>query len=519
MASVPFNPRNPRNPRDPWRHALALGLRSEASKFALSALGLRAPAEDPVELSRELSAFLAAEADAAWMLRPLRSRTERFPKSRGRAGDVALGAFDKGALVFLSVSFGGELSYGAMGLDVLAGERAFTLAHRITRRLPETLRGQRLVGEASARLSGPSGRLPSSIERWCTHVASAAFLSIEAPPKDDAARFVPPDFAATPDLGLNVFRFVARFVGDGVLDLWCQAQHVGIDGLPLQEMLNRLANRWGSVAAVSTRSLDRAAATPGAGASTGLIVRITPSASSSEVPSEQSRPAVSPPVASPGDAIQVASRPADGRVVHLATATVDLTPLIAWRRTLNQIHTATLGGDAPLAALVLWRLAGDSEWAGRRFANAVDVPAGARSPRAVDLISVRPDDFSRTEAGLMKFLREFRRLAALARVRQSPTFVTMARVARLPDWLGQFLLGRAPGLGRQTFGTVGLSVLRDAAVFIAPMADLGFDDGFIALGGAVFAERGRAFATYKGPPERAARFAAAFRRAIEEVPI
>ena len=518
MASAPFDPRDPRNPRDPWRHTLALGLRSEASKFALSALGLRAPAEDPVALAQALSAFLAAESDAGWMLRPLRSRTERVAKSKERAGDVALGAFERGTLVFLSVSFGGELSYGAMGLDVLAGERAFTMAHRITLGLPEALRGLRLVGEASARLSGPSGRLPSSIGTWCTHVASAAFLSIEAAPKDEAGRFIPPDFAAMPDLGLNVLRFVARFVGDGVLDLWCQAHHVGIDGLPLQEMLTRLASRWGSVAAVSTRGIGHVAATPSAGAPPGLVVRVIPNFASNEGSIIQSEPPDPPSVVTPGDAIQVASRPADGRLVHLATAAVNLAPLVAWRRTLNQAHTAALGGDAPLAALVLWRLAGDPEWAGRRFANAVDVPAGDRSPRAVDLISLRPDDHPRTQAGLMEFLREFRRLSALARVRQTPTYIAMARAARLPGWLGQFLLRRARGLGRQTFGSVGLSVLRDAAVFVAPMADHGFDEGYIALGGAVFAESGRAFATFKGPPERAARFPAAFRRAIEEIP-
>jgi hypothetical protein len=58
----------------------------------------------------------------------------------------------------------------------------------------------------------------------------------------------------------------------------------------------------------------------------------------------------------------------------------------------------------------------------------------------------------------------------------------MRNLAVLPPMIASAALRLNPQAGRSTFGTVGVSILKNAKVVVGTMADQGFDGGFILIG-------------------------------------
>ena len=107
------------------------------------------------------------------------------------------------------------------------------------------------------------------------------------------------------------------------------------------------------------------------------------------------------------------------------------------------------------------------------------MPAGGAEPRCVDFVVIRPADY----ADLPTFSKEFDRQVEACRTRLSQTRAAIRAISLLPPRLAMAALTLNPERTNATFGTVGLTILRDAKVFLAPMSDTGFDDGFVAIGG------------------------------------
>ncbi|HWD18738.1 MAG TPA: hypothetical protein VHB20_05620 [Verrucomicrobiae bacterium] len=352
-----------------------------------------------------------------------------------------------------------ELAVGEFSGDELQAltprADAVLAAHRVTRLLPESARGAALLREA-----GPEAQ----------RLLSAAFLSIEPCP---ANRFQPPDFCARRDLGLGFLNFVARPVNGGrSVDLWLNVHHTASDGAPMQEMLSRLEAAWGCE-----------------------------------------------PVAYPGDDprrpphLAPCQVPRAGRALSLLVDFIDLAGLVQKRRDFNARSRAELGADAPLSSQLIWSLAQQPEFHGRKFSTAIDVPAGQGQPRAVDLIAIRPADFPTQ----IEFSRAYLELVRAARARRTISYKTMRTTAQLHPGLAFRALAANAARTREVFGSVGLSILKDAKVFTAPMADTGFADGFMALGGSNLptAEGGTVAAfTVKGDAEQIRHYPAALRAAL-----
>lgn len=171
-----------------------------------------------------------------------------------------------------------------------------------------------------------------------------------------------------------------------------------------------------------------------------------------------------------------------------------------------------------MVVLLLWKLVQQPEFTNRRFAVAVDVPADQRFGRAVDLISVAPESPSGafTEGELGAFSRTFNELAEAARHRATSTYQATRQLAVLPSWLAHCALRFNRAGTRSVFGTVGISVLRDAKVFVAPMSDSGFDEGFLAIGSFALPSRSHSVGcvTFKGPLFRITPTIEALRRAL-----
>lgn len=281
---------------------------------------------------------------------------------------------------------------------------------------------------------------------------------------DGCERFVRPDEwadRARDDGTRDVLNLVARIASNGACDLWFRINHVATDGVPMQEMISRLESQWGTV---------------------GPVVFPTP---------EEFAPHVRPrscPSATRGDLCEMQTF-------------VDFSPLLAWRKRMN----ATLSEPMPISAALKWALASQAELAKVIIGSTVDVPALKHLGRGVGVVVIRAGDYPRNAAGLAAYVREFNRQIELTRTRRNGGAKTLDACAHVPPRLASTLLRHALEHDPRAFGTMGLSILKDAKVFGAPLGDAGHADGFIAIGSvALPASDGRRVGcvTIKGPRGR-----------------
>jgi hypothetical protein len=251
--------------------------------------------------------------------------------------------------------------------------------------------------------------------------------------------------------------------------------------VPLQDLLDRLERAWGA----------------------GEIVAFPPAA--------PGRAFIDPhPCHVPGE-----------REVDQLITFVDLSPVFALRENLNARHAGAIGGPVTFGALIAWLLSLEPEFAGVRIASTVDVPASSGYERDVDVVSLRAADFATGEGpwgGFIEYAREFNRLIAAARARTSPVRVGMQAAGLIPAWAHAAVVRANPASLDDTFGTLCVTIVREARVFIAPMTDFGLIHGFFAIGSARLPSRTGAPVTsisVKGEAGRIAHYPAILQRLIE----
>jgi hypothetical protein len=438
-------------PPDAWRILLGVGLRDEPSKFGLSTFGLRVPA---AELSIRLHAFLRTDPEAAWALTHTRGLCTRH---RYDTIDLVVQHFDQaGTLAGIDVLLDPARPSGLDTASRDAVHAAVVAAYRATSHLPEWQRPMDLLSTAAPGLNAAQ-------VAYLGRLAKAACLSVE--PFDPARRFEPPPLWARRGLGHNVPTFAARTAADAA-DLWGVAHHVGLDGVPFQELFSRLERAW------TTESVEF----PPAGTVFGP---------------------------------RACHHPGE-RAVHESLAFHEFAPLLRLRKRVS----AELGLDVPVAALFVWVLARQPEFAGAKFASTVDVPAAGGREREVDLVPSRPADHG---GDLGAFARSYLAGIAASRERRSPVQRAGADLAHLPPRLFRALLEASPDQLNDTFGAVGVTVIREAKVFTAPLSDVAYTGGFFAVGNvALPAAGGRTVGavTVKGTYEQAEHYPAVVARAL-----
>ena len=200
---------------------------------------------------------------------------------------------------------------------------------------------------------------------------------------------------------------------------------------------------------------------------------------------------------------------------------VDLTPVFALREDLNARYAGAIGGPVTFGTLIAWLLSQEPEFAGVRIASTVDVAASSGYERDVDVVSLRAADFATGEGpwgGFLEYAREFNRLIAAARARTSPVRVGMQVAGLIPAWAHAAVVRANPASLDDTFGTLCVTIVREARVFIAPMTDLGLTHGFFAIGSARLPSPTGAPVTsisVKGEAGRIAHYPAILHRLIE----
>jgi hypothetical protein len=422
-----------RRPPEGWRRTLGILLRSEPTRFALSAFGLDVADGNENELAARLREYLDGQPDAHFRLEwsdvvTIRRRTPSV--------DVVLLRFaSSGALEDLEPHLSGDVS--AAGCDRGANRdevhRAIVAAYNRTRQLPEVERTRALANAVDG--------------AYARRVLSACCLSFETiDSSNPAARFRPPDFRARRTLGFGFLSVVMRLAADRrTVDVWMSAHHVGLDGVPLQDLLTRLEQAWG----VSQPPVFPA-------------------------PDHHQPFMVSRPCSCPGE-----------RDVHEMLTFVDLSPVLALRDQLNGRHAREVGGPVTLGAVIAWLLNGEPALAGVRIASTVDVAASGGYDRDVDVVPLRPADYVSNGdgwSGFVLFAKEFNRLVALSRARTSPLRQGMQTAGLLPAWAHAYAVRSNPAALDDTFGSLCVTIIRDAKVFVAPMTDLGLGKGFFAIG-------------------------------------
>ena len=111
----------------------------------------------------------------------------------------------------------------------------------------------------------------------------------------------------------------------------------------------------------------------------------------------------------------------------------------------------------------------------------MDLAAVGNMGRGVGVIVERPGDFKFSPDGLTKFVRKFNLQLERTRQRRSDAIKTLNAAAAVPARLERLVL-RSALKSNRVFGNLGLTMLRDASVFGAPISDVGHDHGFIAIG-------------------------------------
>jgi hypothetical protein len=446
-----------KTPPEAWRKLLGVGLRGEPSKFGLSAFGLRVAAD---ELAPRLHAFLRADPEAAYALTHTPRLCTRYTCD---TVDLVVQQFDgAGALTGLAVYLDPARPSGLDEPTRTAVHTAVVNAYRVTARLAEAQRPRALAVAASRGLN-------SAAVAYLDRLLKATCLMVE--PVDQERRFEPPAFADRRGLGHNVYTFAARTDGStDTVDLWGLAHHVGTDGIPFQELFTRLERSWGTE--------------PITFPSPGTVYG----------PRR---------VFNPGE-----------REVYESHSFHDFAPLLRLRKRVSADLAPTLGQDVPLGALLVWVLSRQPGFAGTKFASTVDVAATPTRERAVDLVACRPADF---QGDLGAYARSFLEGVAASRERRSPVQAAGADLSHLPPRLYRALLEASLAQLAQTFGEVGLSVVRDAKVFTAPLSDVAYPGSFLAVGGVgLAAVRGGTVGavSVKGTREQAERYPDVVARAL-----
>jgi hypothetical protein len=481
-----------------WRRTLGILLRSEPTRFALSAFGVRVPARaldaaHAADLERgiagELRAYLAGQPDAHFALEWQPSITLR---RRLRSIDVAL----------LGFSVNGDLDRVTPLLaDAAADDDAsprqarvrqvLIAAYNQTRHLPEIERPTALsIAFDAARASDPDLGDRQDVTTYAQRLLTACCVSFESVDvSNPIERFRPPDFSARRGFGFGFLTVVMRLAADRRhIDVWMSAHHVGLDGVPLQELVSGLEHAWGT--------------------SDGVLFP----------PADLEQPFMRP---------RECSVPGERDVDEILTF-VDFSPVLALRQALNERYAGELRGPVTFGSVFAWLLHLEPELAGVRIASTVDVAASGGYERDVDVVSLRPADFAAGAEplgstanewdGFAAFATEFNRLVLLSRARSSPTRKAMQTAGLLPAWAHAESARANPAALDETFGTLCVTIVRDAKVFVAPMTDLGLGDGFFAIGNIRLpaTDGGRvASVSIKGDPKTVARNHVILQRVIK----
>lgn len=481
---------------DGWRRITQSYLRTEPSKFSLAAFGLdygsdrpgepirsQSPAED--RLTGRLAVFLRDFPPLHFRL-----KWDRFSARQIRTETIDLVRAkyeDKGDLVSLEPCFDERLS-SRTKLDSKTQKRLLQLiidAYNSTRLLDDRKRPLELRRELKSRFKRDWAAMSSELRReaidFSERVLGATFIHFEIMDanvlSEDGSRLKPPHFVKRKHPGFGLLNVTCRFTKDlQEADLWFQMHHVPIDGVPVQEVLGELKRRWG------TRRKF-------------LFPR---------------------PGCSQGEQPELVSTAAGPKGIYHKYLFIDFRAFLGFRRRLNARGTRAFRGNITAAALLIWKLAENRAFEDIKFAVPVDLPAEGKRERTLGFVFIRPCrylDRTRPDRGFFNFQRAFNEQLLATKKRVSDSYRLLESMALAPPFLYEAAARILPGAEQEFAGTVGITVIKKADFFVAPISDV-HADGFIAFSNFSLPSAGGGrvgVVSLKGPKEKIEAYAEALK--------
>jgi hypothetical protein len=145
-----------------------------------------------------------------------------------------------------------------------------------------------------------------------------------------------------------------------------------------------------------------------------------------------------------------------------------------------------MGGSATVSSLIIWGLAQAEYFRERKFLFPVDTALMMEYPqeRNISLIFIRPSEFfneSDPLLGFLKYQREFNQRLLSTRSGKSESYELLELYSMIHPVFYYFARYYMPKATGEFLGTAGLTILKDAEMFVSPLTDLQFN-GFAAIG-------------------------------------
>ena len=439
-----------------WRKVTSVFLRGEYSKFMLASFRLdyaggRIPSSLPAAkaiLLERLYAFLLTRKELHWSVEP---GVLSFRRRKTTLCDIVEAEVDsEGRLEHLYPVFD-ERHSRCLQLTEAQLDSALKQIIQICNQYkdaPDKKRPQ-LIRQAlaswSKRAKGFSFLSRRNLHRLVERVMSATFLYVSVLPEDPVsrvgARMATPDLRIRRHPGWGMSCISARFTADfREVDLWFQFHHITADGAPMQEMLTELKRSWGSAGEVLY-------------------------------------PALRYPVT-------LAETMDCGDQIFRTRLYIDFSRLLRLRKWLNVHYLTRMNGAASLAGLMLWGLSRHEAFRNKKMLLPVDAGMSAQGERELGLLFIRPGFYSSEISPLEEFLnfqKEMNLRMNDIRLGRGESHEFLSLCTMLHPFFYHLARVLAPRDLNEIVGSMGLSIIRDAEMFISPLTDFQ-SNGFLSLG-------------------------------------
>ena len=264
-----------------------------------------------------------------------------------------------------------------------------------------------------------------------------------APEKFTRSRMATPDMRRRSHPGFGLLNIVCRFTSDySESDLWFQYHHVSVDGMPMQEMLQDLKKEWGAAGPVKYPALSSSAAKP--------------------------------------ESLY------HGHNLFRARIYISFERFLKFRKHLNEKYYVEMGGPATVSSMIIWGLAQQGYFRERKFVSPVDTSliTDPSTGRNISFVIIRPKKFFNEEVpldGFLKYQREFNQHLFATSIGKSESHELLELYALMHPLFYQFTSKVMPETLGELVGTAGLTILKNAEMFISPISDLHIN-GFVAIG-------------------------------------
>lgn len=445
-----------------WRTAMKAYSRIEHSKFILVAFRLKVfegrsgqpdPDETAERVVRRLACFFENVPELQWQLEWTAWHVTR---KRKKFIDIVRARYrDDGSLESLCPHLDAR-GPGFDGLDAALTGKLLDLImghYNQTRNVRDKIRPwilQKKITGSFSRDFSLTAQIRQNAERYISRVLSAAFVSFEILPSRslfEAERFQEPHFIKRKHPGLGLLNILCRLRADfDEADLWIQFHHIPVDGVPMQEVLRRLKEEWGTRGEIKFPSL-------------GNLPRNRP---------------------------ELCSTRSGDRGTYHETAFIDFRAFLAARKELAGRYSGQVAGGLSVVGLLLWGLAHHPNFRGKKFFFPVDVAGNQETEeeRVVGAVFIRPGryfDAKNPACGFIAFQNEFNRRLALAQARRGESHEMLELYALTTPLIYGLTRRLAPKALGEFIGTVGVTMIKDSDLFITPMSET-HTDGFLAFG-------------------------------------